>query len=121
MGMNMKKLMNSLYENLDNMDINYLEEVLDDDVSFSISDNPVIIGKKNVIEANISFFKTIKAMKHDIMAVYKDEDEDVVFCHGSVHYTRNDKSSHSVGFSTILKLRDGKIIDYLVFVDLSGL
>jgi len=58
-------------------------------------------------------------MAHHIDTVW-EHDNDVI-CNGSVDYIRLDGSAFSASFATILKLQSDKIVNYLVYADISQL
>ncbi|MEH6442622.1 MAG: nuclear transport factor 2 family protein [Oceanospirillaceae bacterium] len=116
---NAVKFCADLYRAVDNKDINFLSKVLAEDIDFRIANFPSVTGKKAVIIANQQFFGTIKSMHHTLLNTYSVADD--IFCHGTVDYQRLDGSAHQAFFSTALKLKQGKIAEYLVFADLSKL
>ncbi|UWQ80256.1 nuclear transport factor 2 family protein [Leisingera sp. S132] len=112
-------LIDGLYSAVDAMNAEAVASFLTDDVIFRLGNFEAISGRKPVEAANASFFKTISGMSHTITGIWSSGD--TVFCEGSVHYTRKDQSEHEVPFATRLGLRDGKIADYNVYADISGL
>ncbi|WP_136057720.1 nuclear transport factor 2 family protein [Candidatus Halocynthiibacter alkanivorans] len=112
-------LIAELYSAVDAMDANKVASFLVDNVTFQLGNFDKLTNRKDVEEANASFFKTIKAMRHTISGIWASGS--TAFCDGLVHYTRKDLSEHEVPFATRLELQDGKITDYRVYVDISGL
>lgn len=108
-----------LYQAVDNRDVDSLGTFLAEDIVFRLGNFDSVIGFDAVIEANKSFFASIKQMAHTIEDVWSQGDD--VICHGRVDYVRLDDTETSATFSTVLKLKDEKIVNYLVFVDLSQL
>ncbi|SLN51870.1 hypothetical protein ROA7450_02619 [Roseovarius albus] len=58
-------------------------------------------------------------MQHTISGIW--EGGLTAFCDGLVHHTRKDLSEHDVPFATRFEVQDGKITDYRIYVDISGL
>lgn len=118
-------LVRSLYRAVDNKDIHYLNSCLADKVRFRLGNNLAVTDKSDILEGNKQFFSSIESMKHRIEEIIYQANDDSgivkVSCHGTVDYVRLDSSEHSAVFSTFLKIQNGLILDYLVFVDLSGL
>ena len=106
-------------KSVDAKDLNYLDEVLADDVRFRIGNNDVVAGKQAVLDANRGFFASIESMSHKIDNAWT-VNEDVI-CNGRVDYVRLDGSTFTAPFATVLKLQKNKIIDYLVYADVSAL
>ncbi len=117
--MSANKLVKDLYKSVDAKNINYLDDVLAEHVRFRIGSNDVITGKQAVLEANRGFFASIEAMSHSIDNVWTVKGD--VICNGRVDYVRLNGSNFSAPFATVLKLQENKVIDYLVYADISGL
>ena len=112
-------LITSLYTAVDALDAQGVVDHVTDDVQFQLGNFEPISGHDAVKNSNAAFFATIKAMHHTISGVWSSGD--TAICDGTVHYTRHDQSGHEVPFAAHLGVRDGKIADYRVFVDISGL
>ena len=121
----MISLVHNLYQAVDNKDLDYLSKILAKQARFRIGNNSALTDKVLILEGNRQFFASVKSMSHSIDdIVYQGSDEhgiSKVCCYGSVKYLRLDGSEHAVVFSTFLAVQNSLIIDYLVFVDLSGL
>ena len=116
---NIQEFVEELYRQVDRKNVEYLDQVLGDDIRFCIGNNPIISDKNEVLIANKNFFNSIAKMTHNITNILIDGTQ--VSCNGRVDYVRLDGSDFSAVFSTALKINDYKITEYLVFADLSGL
>ena len=118
-------LVRALYQAVDNKDIDYLNDNLAEQIRFRIGNNPAVIDKTLVLEANRQFFSSVKSMAHSIEdIVYESCDKQgkaKISCYGTVDYLRLDGSEYSAVFSTFLEVQNRLITDYLVFADLSDL
>jgi len=114
-----KQLITDLYRHVDGKNVNALNELLSEEVSFRLGNGDEIIGKNAVLAANANFFSSITSMHHSIADIVSLDDK--LFCHGEVDYIRLDGSHCSAYFSTMLVLENNKIRDYLVFADISAL
>ena len=112
-------LISALYTAVDEMNAQGVVDQVTEDVRFQLGNFEPITGRDAVKEANAAFFKTIDAMSHTVTDVWSSGD--TAICDGTVHYTRRDKSKHEVPFAAHLGLREGKVADYKVFVDISAL
>ncbi|WP_027834858.1 nuclear transport factor 2 family protein [Maritalea myrionectae] len=112
-------LVAKLYTAVDAMNATDIVALVDENVQFRLGNFDAISGREAVEQANVGFFETILAMHHTITGIWSSGD--TVFCEGRVHYTRKDKSTHEVPFAARLGLNGAKIIDYYVYVDISGL
>ncbi len=117
--MNANNLIKDLYESIDAKKTNYLDQILAEQVQFRIGNYDIVSGKQAVLAANQEFFTSIDKMSHTIDNVWAVKDD--IICNGQVSYVRLDGSEFSVTFATTLKLQENRIIDYLVYVDISGL
>jgi len=117
--MNKKDFIQKLYDSVDARSVEDLSEFLAEDVRFVLGNHDPIVGKAAVLDANQTFFSSINAMSHRIDNVWS-QGEDVI-CHGQVDYVRLNGSEYPAGFATFLKLQDNKIIDYLIYADISDL
>ena len=109
----------SLYSAVDEMNAQGVVDHVTDDVQFQLGNFEPLSGRAAVKESNAAFFATIRAMRHTIKGIWSSGD--TAICDGTVHYTRLDHTEHEVPFAAHLGLRDGRIADYRVFVDISGL
>jgi len=117
--MNAKQLIEKLYQSIDAKDLDYLHNILADNVRFRIGRNDAIQGIEAALAANRGFFASIDTMQHRIDQVWSQQGN--VICHGQVNYVRLDGSEYSAPFATILKMQGEKIKDYLVYADVSAL
>ena len=108
-----------LYQVVDEKSLDKLSPFLADQVNFKLANFPITRGKAAVLEANKTFFNSIQSMQHRLDNIWQVEDR--LICHGEVSYIRLDKTKTSANFATILKVEEDKIIDYLVYADLSQL
>ncbi len=118
--MNPQIFIKELYHSaVDTKDLNALSSFLAENVLFRLANFDAVKGREEVLEANKSFFNSIKSMNHvldDIWSIGTD-----IICKGSVQYIRLDGSFHTANFSTFLKLEQEKISEYIVYADLSDL
>lgn len=113
------QLIQDLYQAVDKKNVHFLEEKLSGDVNFRIGNNPSMKGLEDVLQVNADFFASIDSMQHTINRVVVQENQ--IACDGKVDYVRLDGSECSAVFSTFLTMQSGKISDYCVYADLSGL
>jgi len=108
-----------LFTAIDANDLPRFLEFLADDARFRFGNRPACQGKQAVGAAVGGFFGAIKGCRHELQAFWVHADS--VVCHGQVTYTRHDGSALTVPFADVLTLRDGLVLDYLIFVDASSL
>jgi len=115
--MNKTTFIKELYKTVDNKNIEKLSDFIADNVHFRIANYDPVIGKEAALESNRSFFSSITSMAHRIDNIWECGDD--LICNGNVDYIRLNGSEYSVPFATVLKIKNDKIIEYLVYVDIS--
>jgi len=108
-----------IFRSIDTKSCERFSNFLTDDISFRFGNMPTTLGKPAVTDQVSYFFNSIKSLKHQISDFWSADDS--IICHGCVCYTRHDDSTLDVPFSNILKVKDQKIREYLIFVDISEL
>ena len=116
---NPNQMIAELYKNVDQKNLHFLNEVLDEKVRFRIGNAKETIGKDAVLAENGKFFMSITSMNHTIIDVWSENN--TIICHGRVNYIRLNGSHCAANFSTVLLVKKKRIVDYLVFADLSKL
>ncbi len=109
----------ALFESIDRMDIDTFLGYFVEDSSFRFGNAEPVTGKQNIGIAVEGFFSSIKALRHEVLEYWQQEN--AVLCHGYVTYTRHDNSTLRVPFANIFKMQGKLIKDYLIFVDVSQL
>lgn len=110
---------NGLFEAIDSMDTASFVSYINEDGSLIFGNSPEVIGRANIFETIDGFFKSIKAIKHDVSKSILADEELVVY--GTSHYTRHDDSNLSTPFCNVFQLKDGLIQKYQIYIDLSQL
>jgi len=104
-----------MYEAVDTMNSRAIADLMTADGSFRFANMPAVDGRENIFNFLGGFFQAIKGIGHsDLEYWFSDNKWSIT---GSVKYTRQDDSYLEVPFAVILKMRDEKIKEYLVFVD----
>lgn len=108
-----------LFNGIDAKDHNVFERFLTDDAQFRFANHPPVVGKDNIVSFLEGWFQSIAAIRHSDLSVR--EGDGVVLTEGTVTYTRHSGSTLSVPFANVFNMADGKIKDYLIYVDNSTL
>ncbi len=108
-----------VFGSIDAMDSDRFVSFLADDATFRFGNAPEATGKRAIREAVDGFFSSIKGLRHHILKTW--EHPDTVICQGEVTYTRLDGGEVTIPFVNIYGMRDGRIREYLVYIDLSPL
>ena len=108
-----------LFQSIDDRDADAFLAFVSDDVLFRFGNAEPVNGKAVVGNVVRGFFESIKALCHDVLEIW--EQQDAVICHGIVTYTRHDSTTLRVPFANIFKLDGDLIREYLIYVDVSEL
>ena len=117
--MNTAAMVKDIFNSIDTKNTQDFIGFMTEDCVFQFGNAPAIKGKSE-IEKNIDvFFGSIEGISHSLIESWQTENS--LICHGSVTYTRLDKSKLTVPFANILYLKDGLISQYLIYVNNSEL
>lgn len=105
----------TLFQALDAFDVDTFTSFLTDDAVFIFGNAEPVRGKPTIRDGVAGFFASIAAIRHDLLDTWTLPD--VVICRGVVTYTRHGGTQLRVPFANVFKLRDGRIQDYLIYID----
>jgi uncharacterized protein (TIGR02246 family) len=111
--------MRELFDTIDRKDADGFAAFLTEDAVFRMGNGDPVTGKASIREMVRGFFASLKGLRHEVTEEWALGSAAV--CHGTVTYTRQDGSELRAPFANILKLQDGLIREYLVFIDVSAL
>ncbi|MDQ3021195.1 MAG: nuclear transport factor 2 family protein [Bacteroidota bacterium] len=115
----MEEKIESLFNDIDEMDADKFASYLDDDVSFRFGNAPTVVGKKAVRDAVDGFFKSIKGIAHKKLKMWLHPDS--IIYQGIVTYTRHDGSKVTLPYLNLFFLNGEKIKEYLIYMDVNPL
>ena len=115
----MKDWLKQLFITIDRKDAQGFTAFFTDKAIFRFANASAVSGKENIRKAVDDFFATIKGLRHNITGVW--EFEDTVICEGEVTYTRLDNRQLTAPFVDILRMEQGFIADYRIYIDISAL
>ena len=116
--MNLERL-EELFAAIDRRDAAAFAGYMSPDGVFRFAGQPPVVGRDAVESAVGAFFAAISGIRHEVGRSWSLPD--ALVCEGRVTYTRLDGSSLEVPFANVLKLVDGLVGEYLVFVDARAL
>jgi hypothetical protein len=108
-----------LFNGIDAKDHVLFGTFLTDDAQFRFANHPAVVGKDTIVNFLEGWFHSIAAIKHSDLVVR--EGDGFVLTEGTVTYTRHSGSTLTVPFANVFNMVDGKIKDYLIYVDNSTL
>jgi ketosteroid isomerase-like protein len=87
--------------------------------SFRFANTPMLTGRAAIRDFIAGFFAGIGGISHQFEGCWSVDDR--AFCNGLVTYVRKDGSELTVPWSTVSRFEDGKLAEYLAYVDASKL
>jgi ketosteroid isomerase-like protein len=105
----------AIFAAFDAQDVTALAAFMTDDVRTRLGNADVAEGKAAFIDAAHAFIGSVAAFRHEILNVWRDEDALIVQM--DVHYKRHDGQEVTLPCVNVLRLRDGAVADYRVYLD----
>lgn len=110
-----KAFSEDMFSKADIKDVEGWSAFMTDDIHFVFGNGDPIDGRGAVRQVIAAFFDSIAAIKHTVIDAWVVNDKLVQQLR--VHYTRHDGGELDLPAANILTLRDGKISEYLIYVD----
>jgi ketosteroid isomerase-like protein len=104
----------AVFASVDAMDVGTFTGFMTDDVRFQFAGQPQMSGRLATSDYLQAFFGSLDAITHDLK--WQIRHRDTLIVHGQVAY-RVGAGTANVSWINVLQIRDGKIADYLIFVD----
>ncbi|KAA1014393.1 nuclear transport factor 2 family protein [Paraburkholderia panacisoli] len=108
-----------VYEAIDSMDEQRLALFLSENCTFVYANNDPVTGRENIAESSKSFMALIAGIRHQLLDVWAIDN--VIVSRIDVTYTRKDGSTLTVPAVTVWRVRDGRIDDYRIYIDVAPL
>ena len=108
-----------LFAAIDAKDTEQFLEYLSESPRFRFGSAPAVDGRAAVREAVQAFFDSIAGLEHSLSA--SASVGTTLFTEGDVTYTRHDGSMITLPFADVFELRDGRIADYKIYMDIGPL
>jgi ketosteroid isomerase-like protein len=112
-------MLEALFQTIDAKDPTGFLDFITDDCTFRFANLPEVTGAERIREFLASFYASIEGLSHVLHEHW--EIPGGITCHGFVTYSRRNGTRLRVPFSVILKTREGRICEYLIFADTSAL
>ncbi len=93
--------------------------MLSEDSRFKFGNFPEAQGKTNIHQAQTDFYKTIKALKYDVLHVWKNKDS--VVAEMLVTYIRHDGSEITLPVTDVFKIHNNKVTGTYIYMDVNPL
>ena len=114
-----KEQINSLFKVIDEMDCEKFAAFLHENGEFKFGNAATVKGRNEIKKAVSQFFSSIHGLRHSIRQVWNVDNSIIV--KGEVTYTRKSKTQITIPFMNLLKLNNGLIENYEIFIDITPL
>ncbi len=110
--------MDEMFDALDAEGVAGLFPYLHEDVAFRFGSFPPGRGREAFDRAWRQISPHVDSISHELLDTWESSESAV--CRGNVTYRTTDERSITVPFANVFYLRDGKIAEYLIYVDASA-
>lgn len=114
-----KTFVDQMFARVDALDAEGFAACFTERGSFQFANHPVVTGRAAIRDFIAGFFAGIGGIRHQFDNAWSLGDR--AFCNGLVTYVRKDGSELTVPWATISRFEDGKLAEYLAYVDASKL
>ncbi len=114
-----KEQVNILFKVIDEMDCEKFAAFLHENGEFEFGNAATVKGRAEIKKAVSQFFSSIHGLRHNLKEVWNVDNSIIV--NGEVTYTRKNKTQITIPFMNLLKMNNGLIENYQIFIDISPL
>ena len=115
-----ERTVRELFAAVDAGDIENALGLMTEDVAFRFGSADPLVGHAAISEQFAAMAATIASMSHGLLAVWTTGEPDpAVICEMTVTYRRHDGSHLTLPCANIFRLRDGRIADYRIYMDVN--
>jgi ketosteroid isomerase-like protein len=109
-----------LFAAIDAGDAESVLDLLTDDVTFRFGSAEPTTGKAAITANAAAMAEVVASLSHQLSAVWSVErPEPAVLCEMKVTYQRHDRSQITLPCCNVFRLRDGRIADYRIYMDVN--
>ena len=109
-----------LFRATDSGDLARVLELLTDDVHFQFGNAEPAVGHDGFAATVANLQTVVAGISHDLNTVWTVQDpHPAVICEMSVTYERHDGSRLTLPCANVFRLRDGRIADYRIYMDIN--
>jgi ketosteroid isomerase-like protein len=102
----------------ESMNLDNFVEFFTDDAVYQFSNFPVVYGPQGIRAASLAFLQKVEGLHHHIENVWEMEDGSAV-CELQTTYVRHDGAVFTLPCSDIIRFKDDKIQELLIYMDIS--
>jgi ketosteroid isomerase-like protein len=115
-----ERTVRELFAALDAGDIENALGLMKEDVDFRFGSADPVVGHTAISAQFATMAATIASMSHELLSVWTTGELDpAVICEMNVTYRRHDGSHLTLPCANIFRLRDGRIANYRIYMDVN--
>jgi ketosteroid isomerase-like protein len=115
-----ERTVRALFEALDTGDAPRALGLMTEDVGFRFGSTEPTVGRAAIAANATAMAGAIASLSHELLAVWTvAEPESAVLCEMAVTYQRHDGSRVTLPCLNVFRLRDGRIADYRIYMDVN--
>jgi hypothetical protein len=111
--------MKELFQAIDDKNGDRFVTFLTENARFKFGNADAVEGRAAILQAVVAFFASIQKVEHQLLESCRERE--LVFCRGTVTYTRHDGTRLAVPFANFFKMSGDLISQYQIYVDTSEL
>ena len=93
-------------------------DLMTEDVGFRFGSAEPTVGRAPIADNAIAMAAVVASLSHELRTVWTvDQPEPAVICEMAVTYRRHDGSELTLPCLNVFRLRDGRIADYRIYMD----
>jgi ketosteroid isomerase-like protein len=115
-----ERTVRELFEAIDTGDTSRALGLMTEDVVFRFGSAEPTVGRGAVATNATAMAGTVASLSHELLAVWRvEQPEPAVLCEMAVTYRRHDGSRLTLPCLNVFRLRDGRIADYRIYMDVN--
>lgn len=108
-----------VFKSVDAKDVEQFMNYLSEDSTFVFGNAEPVFSRAAIFGHVEDFLATVRRTTHDLLDVWQIND--VIIARMSVTYTRHNGKESSYPCVTVWEMKNGRIADYRIYIDNSGL
>ena len=109
-----------IVSSIEDKNVHAFSSYFTDEGTFRLGNYPLLKGRNSISQQCIAFFGLFKTCKFSILSA-QEANSDVVCVEGTIAYVKVDQSTVIVPFCITLRLEEGKVYEFVMYVDNSPL
>jgi ketosteroid isomerase-like protein len=115
-----ERTVRDLFAAIDAGDLAGALELMTEDVHFRLGNSEPTVGRDGFAASTAGLQTVVASLSHELTAVWTvQEPEPAVICEMAVTYERHDGRRLTLPCANVFRLRDGRVADYRIYMDIN--